>query len=153
MVRSGQSVTVDGMYYDWIVYHTEELGEDKKCYIATFAKESIGNYKLERKPYIMITLLKSSEMQEVSVFTDYEFKKNGTIDLAVGNKQFKMFTKGNMAWTRSQQEDRMIIEVMVKTEGGIKIRGETVHGEYTIDSYSTLGLARAYRRMIELCRD
>jgi hypothetical protein len=146
-------VIVDGMYYDWIVYHTEDLGEDKKCYIATFAKESIGNYKLARSPYIMITLLKSSETQEVSVFADYEFKKNSTIDIALGNKQFKMLTKGNMAWTVGQQEDKIIIEVMLKSEGAIKIRGETIYGKYTIDTYSTLGLARAYKRMLELCKN
>jgi hypothetical protein len=141
------------MYYDWIVYRTNELGEDKKCYIATFAKESIGSYKLERRPYIMITLLKLSEVQEISIFADYEFKKNSAIDLAIGNKQFKMFTKGTMAWTRSQQEDKMIIEAMIKTDGSVKIRGETIYGEYTIDSYSMLGLARAYKRMNELCKD
>ena len=46
---------LDGVYYDWSVFVVDNLGEEKKCYIVSFAKKSIGNYKGKREPYILIT--------------------------------------------------------------------------------------------------
>ena len=48
-----ENIVVDGSYYDWNVYFIDDYSGNKKCYIATFATESIGNYKKERKPYII----------------------------------------------------------------------------------------------------
>ncbi|MDR2777289.1 MAG: hypothetical protein LBB24_00765 [Rickettsiales bacterium] len=145
----------DGQYYDWLVYHTNDLGEDRKCYIATFAKEKkfIGNYKKSRKPYIMITLSKSSGTMEFSIFADYEYKKNGGVYVAVGSRQFKMTARGKMAWNKNAEEDQTLIRTMLEYGSELKVRGETVEGEYTIDTFSSLGLGRAFERMKQLCRD
>jgi hypothetical protein len=153
---SGSNVITDGKYYDWIVYHTDDLGEEKKCYIVTLSKADmyIGNYRQKREsPYLMITLSKSSGVMEVGVFAGYDYKKNGSVYLAVGNKQFRMLAKGKMAWNRSVKEDHILIGTMLEHGGDIKVRGETLTGEYTIDTFSNLGLGRAYERMKQLCRD
>ncbi|MDR1425718.1 MAG: hypothetical protein LBI70_01850 [Rickettsiales bacterium] len=145
----------DGVYYDWIVYHTDDLGEEKKCYIATFDQEEkfVGNYRKKRKPYLMITLLKASGIMEVSVFSDYSYKKNSVVYVAVGNRQFTMLAKEKMAWARNVEDDKTLLKAILDYGGEIKVRGETIEGEYTIDTFSGLGLGRAFERMKQLCRE
>jgi hypothetical protein len=150
-VYAKPNVIVEGAYYDWNVYHIDELGGDKKCYIASFSKKSIGNYKKERKPYIMIARFNYKDAEEVSIFADYDYKLRSNIYVGIDNKQFRMFTKGKMAWTKNSSEDKTIIKELLLSKE-IKVRGETITGEYTVDTYSTRGLARAYKKMKELCK-
>ncbi|MDR1499204.1 MAG: hypothetical protein LBS34_02865 [Rickettsiales bacterium] len=147
-----QNVVVDGAYYNWNVYYIDDLSGDKRCYIASFAETSIGNYKKERKPYIMITHFMAKDTEEVSVFADYDYKLKSSIYIGIDNKLFRMFTKGKMAWTKDLQEDKIMIKELLLAKA-VKVRGETIVGEYTVDNYSTNGLARAYSRMKELCRE
>ncbi|MBO4956806.1 MAG: hypothetical protein J6C50_03135 [Rickettsiales bacterium] len=150
--KKNVNVVVDGAYYDWNVYYIDDLSGEKKCYIASFAKNSIGNYKKDRKPYIMIAYFKAKEAEEVSIYADYDYKLKSSIYVGIDSKQFRMFTKGKMAWTKNMKEDRTMIKEMLKAKT-IKTRGETITGEYTVDTFSTNGLARAYDRMRELCED
>ena len=145
-------VTVDGRYYDWIVHYIEEIGSEKKCYIASFAKETKGNYKVERKPYIMIARFVTREIEQVSVDSGFIYKKNSFIYLDIDNKQTRMITKDNKAWNKTEDEDRVMIYRLINANKDIKVRSETIDGKYTIDTYSTNGLARAYKRMKDLCK-
>ena len=147
-----ENIVVDGSYYDWNVYFIDDYSGNKKCYIASFSTESIGNYKKERKPYIMITHFKAREVEEVSIFADYDYKLKSSIYVGIDNKQYRMFTKGKLAWAKNTQEDKNIIQALLGAKT-IKTRGETITGEYTVDTFSTKGLARAYKRMKELCGD
>lgn len=148
--NSSTNVIVDGAYYDWNVYYIDDLSGNKKCYIASFATNSIGNYKKERKPYIMIAYFSNKNVVETSIYADYDYKLGSYIYISINNKQFRMFTKGRMAWTKTVEEDKTIVNELLKAKE-IKTRGETLMGEYTVDTYSTKGLARAYKRMKELC--
>ncbi len=150
--ENNTKVVVDGQYYDWNVYYIDDLSGEKKCYIASFAKKSIGNYKKERHPYIMIAYFKVKEVEELSVFADYDYKLKSSIYVGIDNKQYRMFTKDKMAWTKSTQEDKNMIKELLKAKE-IRTRGETINGEYTVDTFSTDGLGRAYKRMRELCED
>lgn len=149
--NSASNVVVDGAYYDWNVYYIDDLSGEKKCYIASFAAKSIGNYKKERKPYIMIAYFTAKNAEEISIYADYDYKLKSSIYLGLDNKQFRMFTKGRMAWAKNSAEDKSIIKEMLAVNE-IRTRGETITGEYTVDTYSTKGLARAYNRMKELCK-
>ncbi len=148
-----QNVIVDGRYYDWIVYYVDEIGSEKKCYIASFAKETKGNYKGDRKPYIMIARFNTREIEQISIFADFIYKKNSFIYLNLGNEQTRMVTKDSRAWNKTEEEDRIMITKLVNSDSDIIIvRSESVDGSYTIDTYSLKGFARAYKRMKDLCR-
>ncbi len=148
--NSSQNVVVDGSYYDWNVYYIDDLSGEKKCYIASFAIKSIGNYKKERKPYVMIAYFTAKDAEEISIFADYDYKLKSSIYVGLDNKQFRMFTKGKMAWAKSKQDDKNLIKEILQAKE-IRTRGETITGEYTVDTFSSKGLARAYQRMKELC--
>ena len=144
-------VVPDSVFYDWVVYYTNGKEEEKKCYIATFAKEQKGNYKEPRQPYIMISIFKEKNTEKVSVYSGYTFKINSAIYLGIDNKQFRLMTEGDRAWAANNDEDRIIIKELLNAKT-IKIKGETISGEYTIDTYSTEGITRAYNKMQELCK-
>lgn len=143
--------TLDGIYYDWSVFVLDNLGEEKKCYIASFPDKSIGNYKNSREPYILITRFQDRGNEEISVYSGFEYKISSDIYISVDGKQFTLFTNGDMAWARSKDEDKDIIENMLNGKT-LKVRAESSHTEYVVDEYSLKGMTRAYRRMKELCK-
>jgi hypothetical protein len=144
-------VVVDGVYYDWITYFTDVKEEEKQCYMVAFAKQSGGNYKKSRKPYISVTIFKAKNAEELSVFADYDYKIGSAIYLGVDNKQFRLFTKGQNAWAKNSSEDSTIIRALLDADS-IKIKGETLTGEYTIDTYELKGMTRAYKKIHDLCK-
>jgi hypothetical protein len=143
-------VVVDGIYYDWTTYHTDVRDEEKQCYMVSFAKRLGGNYKKERMPYISITIFKSKNAEEFSVFAGYDYKIGSAIYLGVDNKQFRLFTKGQNAWAKNSDEDGLIIRTLMGANS-IKIKGETITGEYAIDDFELKGMARAYQKIRDIC--
>lgn len=143
--------TLDGIYYDWSVFVLDDLGEEKKCYIVSFPKKSIGNYKKTREPYILITRFQDKGIEEVSIYSGFEYKIGSDIYLSIDGKQFTMFTKDDIAWAKSKEQDRDII-VNLLDSYLLKVRAESAKAEYVVDEYSLKGITRAYRRMRELCK-
>ncbi|HSQ98175.1 MAG TPA: invasion associated locus B family protein [Rickettsiales bacterium] len=142
---------MDGIYYDWSVFVIDDLGEEKKCYIASFPKKSIGNYKDSREPYILITKFQNRGNEEVSIFSGFEYKIGSDIYISVDGKQYTLFTNNDIAWAKTKQQDKEIIEDML--DGiAIKVRAESSKAEYVVDEYSLKGITRAYKRMRELCK-
>ena len=143
--------TLDGIYYDWSVFVLDDLGEEKKCYIASFPNKTIGNYKKAREPYILITRFQDKGIEEVSIYSGFEYKIGSDIYLSIDGKQFTMFTKDDIAWAKTKEQDKEIIATLL--DGFLlKIRAESSKAEYVVDEYSLKGLTRAYRRMRELCK-
>ena len=142
---------LDGVYYDWSVFVVDNLGEEKKCYIVSFAKKSIGNYKGKREPYILITKFQNRGAEEVSAYAGFEYKVGSDIYMSVDGKQYTLFTNNDMAWAKDKKEDKEIINNMLNGKV-LKIRSESSKTEYTVDEYSLKGMTRAYKRMRELCK-
>jgi hypothetical protein len=151
------SQTLDGIYYDWSVFILENAGEEKKCYIASFPKKSIGNYdtkhkdKNPREPYVLITRFQEKQVEEVSIYSGFEYKIGSNIYISVSGQQFTMHTKEDIAWTKTKEEDKGIINALLDSTT-LKVRAESSKAEYVVDEYSLKGLTRAYRRMKELCK-
>jgi hypothetical protein len=142
---------VDGTYYDWTVFTLDEVGKAKKCYIASFPKNKVGNHKTDRKPYVLITRYEGKKIEEVSVYNGYEYKINSEIYVAVEDQQYRMFTKGDIAWAKTMEQDKQMIQDMLKADK-LRVRGESSVGTYSVDEYSLKGITMAYKRMKELCK-
>ena len=143
---------VDGIYTDWTVFVLDNDVGGKKCYIATFPKKSIGNYKEKREPYVLITRFERKKVEEVSIYSGYEYKLNSNIFVSIDSDQYRMFVKDDIAWAKSEIQDKEMIKKMLKG-ATIKVRGESSSGSYTVDEYSLKGITQAYRRMKELCKE
>jgi len=149
-IKAFAQPTVDGTYYDWTVYELDEPGQGKLCYIASFPKKSIGNHTAKRDPYILITRFKNQRVEEVSIYSGYEYKLNSNIFVSIDGKQYRMFTKGDMAWAKTQEQDKEMIQRMLAGQE-LKTRGESSKGTYSVETYSLKGVTRAYKRMRDLC--
>jgi len=141
---------VDGTYYDWTVFELDEAGQGKKCYIASFPINSIGNHPEKREPYILITRFKNKKVEEVSIFSGYEYKLNSDIFVSVDGKQYRMFTKDDIAWAKNEEQDKEMIQRILKGQE-LRIRAESSKGTYSVETYSLKGVTRAYKRMKDLC--
>lgn len=149
--KSFAAQTLDGIYYNWSVFVLDDPGEEKKCYIVSFPTKSIGNYKKEREPYILVTRFQKKQIEEVSVYSGFEYKIGGDIYLSIDGKQFTMFTKDDIAWAKNKEQDKEIISSLLDSFQ-LKIRSESSTTEYVVDEYSLKGLTRAYKRIKELCK-
>lgn len=143
--------TLDGIYYDWSVFTLNDIGEEQKCYVVSFPKKSIGNYKNTREPYILITKFKDKNLEEVSIFSGFEYKIGSDIYISIDGKQYTLFTKDDIAWAKSKEQDKEIITNLLNGYL-LKVRAESSKSEYIVDEYSLKGLTRAYKRMKELCK-
>jgi hypothetical protein len=133
------------------VFILDNAGEEKKCYVASFPKKSIGNYKKGREPYLLITRFQEAQVEEVSIFCGFEYKINSNIYISIDGQQFTLKTKEDVAWAKTKNDDKKIIETMLDAVM-LKVRAESVNAEYVVDEYSLKGLVRAYKRMKELCK-
>lgn len=150
-VSSAEEPIYDGKYYNWDVFKLIKDNGEKMCYVATYPTKSIGNYKKKRNPYFMITYFKTKEKQEVSIYADFKYRINGLVHMMVDTNKYELVTKDNVAWTKSKNEDKQLIENLLRAKE-IKVRSESSKNEYIVDYYNTKGLVVAYNRMMELCK-
>ncbi|MBM3579633.1 MAG: hypothetical protein FJX34_02530 [Alphaproteobacteria bacterium] len=143
---------IDSSFFDWTVYEMQanEL-EPKTCYIISHPTGSNSNHNSREKPYLMITRFQQGRSEEVSIFGGFEYKLNSKIFVLVGDKQYHMKTKGDMAWNQSKFADVGMIESMLNG-ALVKVRSDSAIGTYAIDEYSLKGVTRAYVRMREICK-
>ena len=73
----------------------------------------------------------------------YSYLKGSSVDVKVDGRPFKLFTDGEHAWTRTNDEDRSLIAAM---KGGVSmtVRGTSIRDTYSLDTYS---LSRLHRRL------
>ena len=99
----------------------------------------------------MIARYQKKRTEEVSVFGGFDYKISSNLLMLVDSFQFRLKTKTDFAWPRSKFEDIKIIETLLR--GNIvKIRSDSAVGTYAVDEYNLKGIAKAYRRMREICR-
>ena len=138
----------DKSFKDWTVYSTTLQGK-KACYVASFPKSKSGNYKRRDEPYFLVTRI-NDNVDEVSASSGYKYKTSSNVKVSIDNKNYKMFTKGELAWAPDSIKDSEMIKTM-KKKNFMNVRGTSVKGTYSIDKYSLSGFTAAYDRMKSLC--
>jgi hypothetical protein len=62
-----------------------------------------------------------------------------------------LFTRGEHAWTKSEDADQALIGAM-KQGSDMTVRGTSTRETYSLDTYSLLGFTAAYDAMVDACR-
>jgi hypothetical protein len=140
---------IDSMYYGWVVYEIGD-GDNRRCYIASAPHKSNSSYTGFRAPYLSITRYYKNRNEEVSLYSGYEYKISSDAYLLIGGTQKELFVKGDIAWTKSDYDDKEIITLMLRNEV-VKARSDSSFGNFAVDEYHIKGFARAYARMKQLC--
>lgn len=139
-----------GAYTDWNVWELDEGGQ-KICYIVSEPKKQAGNYTRRGKPAVLVTRRPTPTVtDEVSVQPGYTYLEGSSVDVAVGQNQFTLFTRGAHAWTKDETEDRALIDVMKRGENMV-VQGESSKNTTSTDTYSLLGFTKAYNAMVAAC--
>lgn len=141
-----------GTYRDWHVYAFTEDGA-KICYIASEPTKQEGNYTRRDNPAVLVTRRPGPRVvDEVSVQPGYSFLDGSEVEVAIASNNFLMFTRGEHAWTKSEEADEALITAM-KRGTDMTVRGTSVKNTYSLDTYSLLGFTAAYEAMIAACTE
>ena len=134
---------------DWTVYEiTDSRG--RVCYLASEPVKQTGNYSKRDNPAVLVVRLPGKSQSEyVSVHPGYPYKKASTVDLKVGGRTFELFTEGEQAFSRDADDDAVI--GAMKSGSTMTVRGTSMKGTYSLDTYSLNGLTAAYEAMRAAC--
>ena len=89
---------------------------------------------------------------EVSVTGGYPYKNKTEPRLIIDGAEHRLsVTKDKTAWFKTDKFDTIAINKMKK---GYKlvVKGTSIKGTYSIDTYSLSGFTKAYDRIKKLCR-
>ena len=140
-----------GTHRDWNVYAFTENSE-KICYMATEPKKQEGDYTRRGNPAVLVTRRPGPKVvDEVSVQPGYSYKEGSEVQVGVDKSKFALFTRGEHAWTKSEDADRALINAM-KRGSEMTVRGTSAKGTFSVDTYSLLGFTAAYQAMMDACR-
>jgi hypothetical protein len=140
-----------GSHQDWNVYAFTE-DSDKICYMASEPKKQEGDYTRRGNPAVLVTRRPGPKVvDEVSVQPGYSYQEGSEVQVGIGNRKFALFTRGEHAWTKSEDADRALIDAM-KRGSDMTVRGTSTKGTYSLDTYSLLGFTTAYQAMTDACR-
>ena len=98
----------------WQAYSDKEAGKTF-CYVGSEPTKMRGKYKKRGATYIIVTHRPAEKSQNVvSIRAGYTHKASSEVEITVGKKKFKLFTKDGWAFTRDSSTDNSLVEAMVR---------------------------------------
>jgi invasion protein IalB len=150
LAAAAQTPEFLGSHRDWNVYAFTEDSQ-KICYMASEPTKQEGDYTRRGNPAVLVTRRPGSPaVDEVSVQPGYTFREGSEVEVEIGGREFMMFTRGEHAWTKSQDADQALINAM-KRGSNMTVRGTSLKGTYSLDTYSLLGFTAGYEAMVNAC--
>jgi hypothetical protein len=139
-----------GTFRDWNVYAFTENG-NKICYMASEPTKQEGNYTRRDNPAVLVTRRPGPKVvDEVSVQPGYNYLDGSEVEVTIDSNKFMLFTRGEHAWTKSEDADKALIAGM-KRGSDMSVRGTSVKDTYSVDTYSLMGFTKAYEAMVAAC--
>lgn len=120
------------------------------CYIASLPIDSAGSFKKRGEPYLLVTS-KSPTVDEVSTSAGYPFDEKKDVMLSFGQKNYKLFARGEVAWAYDADSDKAIVKDMMRGSK-VVVQGKSWKGTDSKDTYSLSGFTAAHRKMKQLCK-
>lgn len=155
LVAWGQDLRAQGIqrlgeYEDWSAYQFTESG-NVACYMASVPKKAEGNYTKRGDVFAIVTHRPAeSRRDEVSFIAGYAFKKDSTVEVKIGEEDFKLFTQDDGAWAPDKEADAALVAAMIKGRGMV-VKGMSARGTETVDTYSLSGFTKAYQAINKAC--
>jgi hypothetical protein len=146
---SAQEPQVIGTFRDWKAY-VYQSGSQKVCYMASAPKKAEGNYSARGKIWMLVTRRSPGPKDVVSIIAGYNFGPDARVRVAVGDREFVLFTQGDTAWTMGEADDAALVAAM-KAGVDMVVRGKSERGTDTKDTYSLLGFTAAYDAIGQAC--
>ena len=139
-----------GDFQAWSAFRFTENG-NKACYMASQPEKNEGKYSKRGDIYALVTHRPAENRRdEVSFIIGYKFKPNSNVEVAIGGQKYTLFTKEDGAWTANPDEDRRLVQAMIKGNKMI-VKGVSWRDTRTTDTYSLKGFTKAYQKISQTC--
>jgi invasion protein IalB len=149
----GAQPSLLGQYGDWGAY-TATPGGKKVCFaLAKPASSETTPPNRPRNPSFMFISSRPADKvaNEVSIIIGYPFKPNADATAEVGTTSFALYTQQDGAWIKNAAEEGHMIDAMRAGQNAV-IKGVSVKGTRSTDTFSLRGLAQALDRTGQECK-
>ena len=141
---------VQGAYGDWSLYQFEEGGYPV-CYLASRIMKSSESVPGRGPSFALITNRPAEGKRHVvSIVAGYPYLDGSTVTVAIGRRQFHLFTDNDTAWA----EDSVDPQIVTAVRGGgskIMVTGRPQGGPTILDTFSLKGAAAALAALDNTC--
>ncbi len=147
-----QEPTSLGKFENWEAY-TYKAKDSRVCYVYSAPVKSDSPKKVKRDPiYFMVTHWPGRKVRDqVSTIIGYPFKEESVVKMKVGEREFDLYTNGDMAWADGAETDQAIVAAM-KNGSTLTLSGMSWRGTPTTDTYSLAGVVSAMDKIDETCK-
>ena len=150
-VINARKVEQIGVFDDWTAYIFKDKKE-KVCFVSSMPFKSAGEYNRRGDVFLMVSHRPKEELFDVLTFVaGYTYKPRSDVVLRVGKLKADLFTSQDTAWSKNLSTDREIAEAMNR---GVRVtvRGTSIEGVETYDTFSLKGFNNAMEAINRLCR-
>ena len=140
-------------YGDWGAYTASPNGK-KICFAIAkpTASETTPTGRPRNPSYMFISTRPADKVSnEVSFIVGYPFKSNSEATAQVGSASFALYTQQDGAWIKNAAEEAHMIEAMRAGQSAV-VKGVSVKGTTSSDTFSLRGLAQALDRTGQECK-
>ena len=125
---------------------------NKVCYMHAKPAQSKGNYTRRGAPNVMVTRRQgSTTTEEVSVTSGYPYPEDKPVKVTIDGRRYNFdLTHGEHAWVREEEADATIVRAMIRGRE-FKVRGVSLKGTYSEDSYSLIGFTKIHDAIVAAC--
>ena len=142
-----------GQYGEWGAY-TANPGGKKVCF--ALAKPTTSTTTPPSRPrnpvYIFISSRPGDKVSnEVSVIAGYPYKPSSEATAQIGSNSFALYTQQDGAWIKNASEESHMVDALRAGDTAV-IKGVSVKGTQSADTFSLKGVSQALDRTAEECK-
>jgi hypothetical protein len=142
-----------GQFGEWGAYSASPGGK-KLCFaIAKPAtSETIPPNRPRNPSYMFISSRPGEKVSnEVSIIIGYPFKPSADATADVGSASFALYTQQDGAWIKNAAEESRLLDSL-RTGQSVVVKGTSLKGTRSTDTFSLKGLAQALDRAGQDCK-
>ncbi len=137
-----------GQFNDWNAA-TYPDGDTQRCFILGEPSAKEPSTLRHGEVFFFVQTGKSGDETESSFQTGYDFAKDSTVSVTIGDESFRMLTQGSNAWLERLEREPALLAAM---RGGhdMVLEARSARGNVTTYRFSLTGVTAA-SRMLARC--
>jgi hypothetical protein len=149
----GAHPTLLGQYGVWGAYTASPAGK-KVCFAIAnpSAGETVPSDRPRNPAYMFVSTRPADKVaNEISIIVGYPFKPNSEATAEVGSTSFALYTQQDGAWIKNAADEANMIGAMRSGQTAV-VKGVSIKGTQSSDTYSLKGLSQALDRTGQECK-
>lgn len=141
-----------GIFRDWNAFMLDEAS-GPVCWMVSRPKKQEGDFTKRGDVFLLITHRPAERSFDVVNFiAGYPFADRSEVQVQIGKQSFKLFSEGEQAWARDEATDKAIAQSL-RQGSTLVIRGTSLRGSRTTDTFSLAGSGGAYQAIGSACEE